>query len=126
MLGAPAELLLRRYQTPVDGSNTPMLARPSPSQSPTTGTQPTPPYGKTPASGRPALTSLRRYQVPVAGSNTPMPTCPLPFQSPTTGTHPGAPYWNGVTGAPRPPAAGYHVAVDRSKTIGWAAGGAPG
>ena len=37
----PPELLLsRKYQTPVAGSTTPTLSLPSPSQSPTTGTQP--------------------------------------------------------------------------------------
>src|SRR5262245_23856126 len=71
MLGAPALLLLRKYQVMVAGSTTPTVTRPSPSQSPTTGIQPTPPYWNCPPVGAPAELPFRRYHVPVAGSNWP-------------------------------------------------------
>src|SRR4051794_37588426 len=71
MSGAPAELLLRRYQVIELGSTTPMVVTPSPFQSPTTGIQLGSPYTKGAKSGAPAELVLRRYQVPVPGSKTP-------------------------------------------------------
>src|SRR5262249_44854331 len=65
---------------------TPWVNLPSPSQSPTTGLDPSAPYRKEPASGRPALVSLRRFQSPRLGAKTPMVQMPSPFQSPATGT----------------------------------------
>src|SRR5436309_2801030 len=68
MSGAPAELLFLRYQVLVLGSTTPMVVLPSPFQSPTTGSQPGPPYWNCPASGAPGVLLLRTYQVAVPGS----------------------------------------------------------
>ncbi len=113
MLGAPALLLLRRYQVAggwpnsPTGSKTPTVVTPSPFQSPTTGTQSAAPYWNSGMSAVPGLLLLRRYQVAAGwpnrarGSKTPIVSMPSPFQSPTTGMSPGAPYWNGgMSGAP--------------------------
>src|SRR6516162_5869991 len=112
MSGAPALLLLRRYQVAGNwpnwptGSNMPTVVTPAPFQSPTTGTQSGAPYWNSGMSGGPALLLLRRYQVPAGwpkrskGSKTPTVSMPSPFQSPTTGMSPGHPYWNFMSGAP--------------------------
>src|SRR5689334_20422998 len=83
-----------------------MSSRPSPFQSPTTGSVFFLPNTNTPASGAPAEVSYRSDQVAVLGLNVPMSSLPSPFQSPTTGS--GAPNWN------VPTSAGPADAVDRN------------
>src|SRR5690349_21452423 len=78
-----------------------MVVRPSPFQSPTTGSQPRAPKRKRPASAEPKLFSFRRYQVAVVGSKIPIVVMPSPFQSPATGIQPGAPKTKmGIVGTP--------------------------
>src|SRR5262249_39065967 len=101
--GAPALLLLRRYQvkTPVvvpgktpgivPGRTTPRVVVPLPSQSPATGLSPAAPYRNGVKSGAPAPLLFLRYQVIVPRSTTPMVVLPSRSQSPTRGTQPGAP-----------------------------------
>src|SRR5262245_19660153 len=97
MSGAPALLLLRRYQVALDSRQTPTVNVPLPAQSPTTGMLPGWPYWNGAMSGAPALLRFFRYQVMVLGSTTPMVVLPLPPQSPTTGIQLGPPYAKGVT-----------------------------
>src|SRR5262245_54744682 len=124
MSGAPGPLRLRRYQVaggcpnwPV-GSKAPMVSTPSPSQSPTTGTQPGAPDWKGAISGAPGPLLFFRYQVAVAGSKAPMVSRPSPSQSPTSAIQPGAPKANAaVLGAPGELLSRrYQVAVSGSKT----------
>src|SRR4051812_12001747 len=97
MSGAPGPLVFFRYQVAVAGSNAPMVVTPSPSQSPTTGSQPAAPKRKGAMSGAPGPLVFFRYQVAVAGSNAPRVAVPSPSQSPNRATQPGAPKRKGVT-----------------------------
>src|SRR4051812_37527008 len=74
-----------------------MSSRPSPFQSPTTGSVPRLPNTKTPASGVPADVPYRSDHVAVRGLKLPMSSFPSPFQSPTTGN--AALNWNVPTSA---------------------------
>src|SRR5260370_33003147 len=75
MLGAPALLLLRRYQVAggwpnsPTGSKTPTVVTPSPFQSPATGTQSAAPYWDSGMSAAPGLLLFRSYQVAAGGRN---------------------------------------------------------
>jgi len=57
----------------VFGSKTPMVFRPSPFQSPSTGIQWAEPYWIGVTVGGPAVKLVRKYHVAVLGSNTPTP-----------------------------------------------------